>query len=89
VRGLTALVYGAAGGVGSIATQMAVRDGAQVIGVVRRPAQQATVPVFGAHEVFLADDPGLAAKIRKFAPGGSIASPRSISPGTSTSTQRS
>jgi NADPH2:quinone reductase len=38
VRGLAALVYGAAGGVGSIATQMAARDGAQVIGVGRRPA---------------------------------------------------
>jgi NADPH2:quinone reductase len=70
VRGLTALVYGAAGGVGSIATQMAVRDGAQVIGVVRRPAQQDMVRAFGAHEVFLADEPDLATQIRKVAPEG-------------------
>lgn len=35
VRGLNVLVHGAAGGVGSIATQMARRDGAHVIAVVR------------------------------------------------------
>jgi NADPH:quinone reductase len=70
VRGLTALVYGAAGGVGSIATQMAVRAGAEVIGVVHRPDQQAMVRAFGAHEVFLADDADLAGKIRKLAPDG-------------------
>ena len=35
VDGLTVLVHGAASGGGSIATQMAVRDGATVIAVVR------------------------------------------------------
>jgi NADPH2:quinone reductase len=70
VRGLTALVYGAAGGVGSIATQMAIRDGAQVIGVVRRAAQRAMVRGFGAQEVFIADDPDLVTQIRNVAPDG-------------------
>ncbi|MCQ4122332.1 NADPH:quinone reductase [Rhodococcus tibetensis] len=68
--GLTALIYGAAGGVGSIATQMAVRDGARVIGVVRTPAQQDFVRGLGAHEVFLTSDPHLLADVRKAAPDG-------------------
>ncbi|MEU2424889.1 NADPH:quinone reductase [Streptomyces sp. NPDC007851] len=70
VTGMTALVYGAAGGVGSIAAQMAVRDGAQVLGVVRTATQRDFVRGLGAHEVFLADDPHLADRIRKAAPEG-------------------
>ena len=41
VRGLRVLVHGATGGVGSIATQMAVRDGATVIAGVRDGQQAA------------------------------------------------
>jgi NADPH2:quinone reductase len=70
VRGLTVLVHGAAGGVGSIAVQMAVRDGAQVIGTVRSPAQQDAVRALGADQVFLAGDADLAVRIREAAPGG-------------------
>ena len=63
-------MYGAAGGVGSIATQMAVRNGARVIGVVRTYAQRDTVRTLGAHHVFLVEDSDLAGRIRAAAPEG-------------------
>jgi NADPH:quinone reductase len=69
VNGLTVLVHGAAGGVGSIATQMARRDGARVIAVVRA-GQEAQARELGAEQVFSVDDPGLAAAIREVAPDG-------------------
>jgi NADPH2:quinone reductase len=59
VNGLTVLVHGAAGGVGSIATQMARRDGAQVIAVVR-DGQQDRARELGAHYVFTVEDSDLA-----------------------------
>jgi NADPH2:quinone reductase len=67
--GLVVLVHGAAGGVGSIATQMAVRDGASVIAVVR-PAQMERARQLGAAHVFASDDPDLSASIRAVAPNG-------------------
>ena len=70
IGGLNVLVYGAAGGVGSIVTQLAARDGAHVMGVVRTSAQQDTVRALGAHQVFLAEDPDLAERIRAAAPDG-------------------
>jgi NADPH:quinone reductase len=69
VYGLSVLVHGAAGGVGSIATQMAVRDGATVIAVVR-PAQMQRAEQLGAQHVFSSDDPELSAAIRTVAPDG-------------------
>ncbi|MFF1680380.1 NADPH:quinone reductase [Streptomyces sp. NPDC058256] len=69
-HGLTVLVYGAAGGVGSIAVQMAVRAGARVIAVVHTPAQRDFVRGLGAHEVFLTGNPYLLDDVRKAAPGG-------------------
>jgi NADPH2:quinone reductase len=69
VNGLTVLVHGAAGGVGSIATQMARRDGARVIAVVRE-GQEARARELGADHVFPADTPDLAAAIQGIAPGG-------------------
>ncbi len=69
VDGLIVLVHGAAGGVGSIATQMAVRDGATVIAVVR-PAQRQRAAELGADHVFASDDPDLPAAIRAVAPDG-------------------
>lgn len=69
VDGLTVLVHGAAGGVGSIATQMAVRDGATVIAAVR-PAQKQRAAQLGAQHVFSAEDPELSAAIRTVAPDG-------------------
>lgn len=70
LHGLTVLVYGAAGRVGSIAVQMAVRDGARVIGIVRTPAQRDFVRGLGAHEVFLTGNPHLLDDVRKAAPDG-------------------
>jgi NADPH:quinone reductase len=70
VRGLNVLVHGAAGGVGSIATQMARRDGAHVIAVVRDHDQQQRALRLGAPAAFLADSPKLADAIRDDAPDG-------------------
>ena len=69
VNGLVVLVHGAAGGVGSIATQMAVRDGANVIAAVR-PAQKQRAAQLGAHHVLDSGDPELPAAIRAVAPDG-------------------
>ena len=68
--GLNVLVHGAAGSVGSIATQMAARDGATVIATVRHESQFDSVRERGADHVFLADDPELVAKVRAVAPTG-------------------
>jgi NADPH:quinone reductase len=68
VDGLNVLVYGAAGG--AVDTQLAARAGAHVMGVVRTPGQQDTVRALGAHQVFLAEDPDLAGRIRTAAPEG-------------------
>jgi NADPH2:quinone reductase len=70
VRGLTVLVHGATGGVGSIATQMAVRDGATVIATARTDTQLEAARVLGAHHVILADAPDLAGQVRAIAPDG-------------------
>lgn len=70
VDGLTVLVHGAAGGVGSIATRMARRGGARVLAVVVRQEQRARAEGFGAHQSFLADDPSLAERIKQAAPNG-------------------
>jgi NADPH2:quinone reductase len=69
VEGLFVLVHGAAGGVGSIATQMAVRDGATVIAVVRS-AQKPRALQLGAHYVLSSDQSELAASVRAVAPDG-------------------
>jgi NADPH:quinone reductase len=69
VDGLTVLVHGAAGGVGSVATQMAVRDRATVIAVIR-PAQSQRAEQLGARHVFSSEDPELSAAIRMVAPDG-------------------
>jgi NADPH:quinone reductase len=69
VAGLDVLIHGAAGGVGSIATQMARRDRARVIAVVR-PGQEARALELRADHVFLSDAPDLAHQIREVAPNG-------------------
>lgn len=70
VDGLTVLVHGAAGGVGSIATQMAARSGATVIATVRRASEIDAAKSYGAAHVLLADDPNLVDTIRAAAPEG-------------------
>jgi NADPH:quinone reductase len=70
VAGLTVLVHGAVGGVGSIATQMARRHGATVLAVVLNDDQAAKARRLGAHHVFRNDDGALAQHIQDVAPGG-------------------
>ena len=70
VDGLAVLVHGATGGVGSIATQLARRGGAQVLAVVEKVDQLARAQNLGAHHAFLADDPKLAEQLRSLAPEG-------------------
>jgi NADPH2:quinone reductase len=70
VDGLVVLVHGAVGGVGSIATQLARRDGATVVAVVRKEDQLAKAERLGAHHAFLDADPTLAERIRQVAPDG-------------------
>lgn len=69
VRGLTVLVHGASGGVGSIAVQMAKRDGGHVIAVVR-PNHLNEARQLGADHVLSDDDPELASSIKAVAPQG-------------------
>ncbi|GLS32668.1 NADPH2:quinone reductase [Mesorhizobium albiziae] len=70
VAGKTVLVHGAAGGVGSIAVQLARWDGAQTIAIVRDPSQRNAVAALGANHVFVASDPDLVGQIRQVAPDG-------------------
>jgi NADPH2:quinone reductase len=70
VKGLTVLVWGAASGVGAFALQMAVRDGADVIGIVRSEAQRQAVLAMGAKAALVADSAGLVEAIRAAAPEG-------------------
>ena len=62
VAGLAVLVHGAAGGVGSIATQMARRGGTTCWRSSRLPEQQGQATDLGAHHTFLTSDPDLASK---------------------------
>jgi NADPH2:quinone reductase len=70
VDGLTVLIYGAAGGVGSIATQLARRDGANVLAVVRDDHQIDQALQLGAQHSFRNDDPDLAQRIADVATQG-------------------
>ncbi len=70
VAGLTVLVHGAAGGVGSIATQLARRGGATVLAVLRDDDQITKALQLGAHHAYRNDDPDLAKRLRQVAPDG-------------------
>jgi NADPH2:quinone reductase len=70
VDGLTVLIHGATGGVGSIATQLARRDGAHVLAVVLNDHQIGQALQLGAHHAFRNDDPDLAGRIAAAAPNG-------------------
>jgi NADPH2:quinone reductase len=69
VEGLAVLIHGATGGVGSIATQLARRDGAHVIAVVR-PGLIDRALELGADHAFSTEDPNLASAVRAVAPDG-------------------
>ncbi|MER7283135.1 NADP-dependent oxidoreductase [Dactylosporangium sp. NPDC000244] len=66
-RGQTILVHGAAGGVGSVATQLATARGATVIGTARA-ANHAFLSSLGAIPAVYG--PGLPDRVRALAPGG-------------------
>ncbi len=70
VTGLTVLVHGPASGVGGIAAQLAITDGATVIGLVRRAGHLASVRNLGIPHVFTYDTPDLVPRIRAIAPHG-------------------
>jgi NADPH2:quinone reductase len=70
VHGLTVLVHGPAAGVGAIAAQMALRDGAEVIGVVRRPDQADRTRALGIRHVLDAAAVDLVDQVRAIAPSG-------------------
>ncbi|MGI5518385.1 NADPH:quinone reductase [Streptomyces sp. CA-106131] len=70
VRGLNVLVHGATGGVGSVVTQLARRDGARVFASVRREDQLQQARALGAVNAFLTSDPELVRRIRAAAPEG-------------------
>jgi NADPH:quinone reductase-like Zn-dependent oxidoreductase len=65
--GETVIVSGAAGGVGTLVTQLAVRAGARVIAVASEPNHE-TLRVWGAEPVSYGD--GLEERIRSLAPEG-------------------
>ena len=69
VTGLHVLVYGAVGGVGAIATQLARRGGATVLAVVRA-GQEERARSLGATHVLDADRADLADAVRALAPNG-------------------
>ncbi len=70
VTGLAVLVHGAVGGVGSIAAQLARRDGARIIAVVRNNEQRTRARGLGIEHVLLDDDTDLSRRIRELAPDG-------------------
>ncbi|MEO7198102.1 MAG: zinc-binding dehydrogenase, partial [Solirubrobacterales bacterium] len=70
VEGLTLLVAGAAGAVGSMAVQLAAWGGARVVGTVTRLEQFDAVRDAGAEHVFLLGRENLVEEIREVAPTG-------------------
>ncbi len=70
VTGLTVLVTGAAGAVGSMATSMASWSGAHVLAIVRHDDDVERARLCGAEHVFLTGDHDLSTAIRAAAPDG-------------------
>jgi NADPH:quinone reductase len=69
VNGRTVLIQGAAGSVGLCAVQLACHAGAQVIGTIRAPSDEAVAKNAGAHHV-VPNDAKLAETVRTLAPNG-------------------
>jgi NADPH:quinone reductase len=70
VTGLTVLVHGILGGVGSLAAQLAGSAGATVIGTVRRSDDLPHVTGPSVHHTVALDRPDAADAIRAYAPDG-------------------
>lgn len=67
------LLYAAAGGVGSIASQWANHIGATVIGVVSTEAKAELARAQGCHHIVMADSADLAAEVRDLTDGKGVA----------------
>lgn len=67
------LLYAAAGGVGSIASQWAKQLGALVIGVVSTPEKAQLATSQGCDHIVLADDPDVAGAVRRLTDGLGVA----------------
>lgn len=69
LSGRTVMVQGAAGSVGLCAVQLARRAGAQVIGTIRSPSEEAIAQKAGAHHV-VPNDEKLIKRVESLAPKG-------------------
>ncbi len=72
-RGDTVLLYAAAGGVGSIASQWAKHLGANVIGIVSTDAKAKLARDQGCDHIIMADDADIAGKVRELTNGEGVA----------------
>lgn len=70
VKGVTVLIAGATGAVGSVATQLAAWGGALVIGTVRRSDDVQLAQKLGAAHVVDTSAGDAVAQVRRIAPGG-------------------
>ena len=70
IKGVTVLIAGATGGVGSVATQLAAWAGARVIGTVRNSDDVQRARQLGATHVVNTSAKDAVAQIRRIAPGG-------------------
>lgn len=72
-QGDSVLLYAAAGGVGSLASQWANSLGATVIGVVSTDEKARLARSQGCKHIVMADDPDVAAKVRELTGGEGVA----------------
>jgi NADPH:quinone reductase len=67
------LIIGAAGAVGSAAIALAKQRGAQIVGAVRKPAQQIALQAQGIDSILLTDGASLAGSMQQYFPEGAEA----------------
>jgi NADPH2:quinone reductase len=72
-KGDAVLLYAAAGGVGSLASQWANSLGATVIGVVSTEEKARQAKSLGCHHVVMSDNPDVAAAVRELTGGEGVA----------------
>jgi NADPH2:quinone reductase len=72
-KGDSILLYAAAGGVGTLASQWAKHLGATVIGVVSTDEKAALARSQGCDHIIMADEPGLAERVRELTGGEGVA----------------
>lgn len=68
--GMTVLIWGASGGLGTFAVQIAKSKGAKVIAVCSTGEKARTIGLIGADRVILRTESDVAEEVRKFAPAG-------------------